>query len=157
MRKKIFTLLLAMLGFMPAVWADDGVWIERLNGTKQVFLFSQEPEISFNDYDFVITTTAATATFPYDEIKRIYFDSDIVSGINGINADDSRLMRVTPIGAELSGFPAGTAVNVYDLRGFTLAQWLVPSGGQLSVNLSAFPQGIYIIQAEKVTLKIQKK
>ena len=105
----------------------------------------------------LLITTAATATFPYDEIKRIYFDSDIVSGINGINADDSRLMRVTPIGAELSGFPAGTTVNVYDLRGITLAQWLVPSGGQLSVNLSTFPQGIYIIQAEKVTLKIQKK
>lgn len=158
MRKRFFTFLFALFGIMPAVWADDGVWIEKLNGTKQGFLFSQQPQISYTADALVMTTTAATATFPLDELKRIYFDGNVVNAINAVAGGGSaQLMRATAVGAELSGFPAGTAVTVYALSGSKMAQLRVPSDGQLTVDLSAFPQGIYMIQAEKVTLKIQKK
>ena len=40
MKKKLLTVLMAMCAAAASAWAGNGVWVERLDGTKQGFLFT---------------------------------------------------------------------------------------------------------------------
>ena len=158
MKKNIVTLLVALLATASGARADDGVWVERLDGTKLGFLFVDEPKITCDADILVLKTSSATVEFPIAELKRLYFSDDIVTGVGAANAGiTSEIIRATRNGAELSGFAAGTPVTVYNLSGKSLRQLNVEQDGTLTVNLSTLPQGTYIIKAKKSTLKIQTK
>ena len=63
---------------------DDGVWVERLDGMKQGFLFSDQPVITYTTDNLVMTSTTATAEFPIPDIRRVYFADDISTGIHDV-------------------------------------------------------------------------
>ena len=157
MKKKLVTIIFALLAIASGASADDGVWVELQNGEKQGFVFADKPKITYETENLVLTSTEATATFPITDIKRIYFD-DVATTVTTVNSDGKgKVVRVTGNGAEFFGFAAGTPVAVYALSGKSLLQSQVGQDGTLTVNLSTLPQGTYIIRAEKSTLKIQTR
>ena len=157
MKKKLLTVLMAMCAAAASAWAGNGVWVERLDDTKQGFLFTDKPVITYTAESLVMTTEKATAEFPFADVKRLSFDGDITVVSVAEAKTDSRLISVTADGAELSGFEAGTAVLVYDVMGHLVATCKTAADGALSISLAGYPTGVYIIKAEKSTLKIQNK
>ena len=153
--KKFFSLFIVLVLATASAWADDGLWVERQNGSKQGFLFADKPVITYTADNLVMTTVKATAEFP---IKQITFADDVVNAIGQVRLADGteQLIRVTAEGAQLSGFAPNTAVALYDAAGRTVAKYKTATDGTLSVNLSAQHKGIYVIKADKSTLKIQK-
>ena len=148
----------ALLAVATGVHADDGVWVEQNDGSKQGFLFADKPKITYEADSLVFTTADATTKFPVADLKRLYFDNDIVLSIGTVKAGSAdKIVRATREGAELSGYAAGAAVAVYDLNGRLFQQLKVRQDGTLAVNLSALPQGVYVIKTEKTTIKIQKR
>ena len=156
--KKIFSLFIVLVLATSSAWADDGLWVERQNGSKQGFLFADKPVITYTADNLVMTTAKATAEFPIADIKQITFADDVVNAIGQVRLADGteQLIRVTAEGAQLSGFAPNTAVTLYDAAGRTVAKYKTATDGTLSVNLSAQHKGIYVIKADKSTLKIQK-
>ena len=156
--KRRFILFFALTTMFGSAMADDGVWVERLNGTKQGFLFAEAPKITYSGNDLVMTTTKATATFPLADVRRVYFH-DTPTSIDSQHVADAQspLIRVGSGGAALSGFSPDAPVEVFDAFGRLISRHKTSADGTLSVSLTAHPTGIYIIKAEKTTLKIQKK
>ena len=96
MKKNFVTLLVALLATASGARADDGVWVERLDGTKQGFLFVDEPKITCDADILVLKTSSATVEFPIAELKRLYFSDDIVTGVAPTNAGiTSEIIRAT--------------------------------------------------------------
>jgi hypothetical protein len=162
MRTKKFILILALLFVAIGSRAVNGVWVERIDGKKQCFLFADYPVITYTADHLVMTTTTATAEFPIAELRRYYFSGDgeaIATAIR--NAEQpggmAPLIRVTADGAQLSGFAPQTAVDIYDLGGRLLARRQTATDGTLTVSLSDQPKGIYIIKTNQTTLKIQNQ
>ncbi len=165
MKKKLhFAFLLTMLLSMWALSGmaaapDDGVWVERLDGTKQGFVFADFPKVTYTADQLVMTTKTVTATFPFAELRRVYFADDVVTAIREVVVADgsSPVIRATAEGAQLAGFAPKTAVEVYSASGLLLSRDQTAADGTLTVSLTARPQGIYIIKTNQTTLKILKK
>ena len=159
MKTKTFILLLVLCASAIGARAGDGVWVERIDGTKQGFLFSDYPVITDTAENLVMTSTTATVEFPIVDIRNVYFADDISTGIRDVArpAVQDPLIRVTSDGAQLSGFAPRTAVSIYDVGGQLLSREQTSADGTLTVSLSARPQGIYIIKTNQTTLKIQKR
>lgn len=138
--------------------ADGGVWVELKDNTKQGFLFTDKPKITYGTDILVLTSTEATVEFPFADIKRLYFSDDIGTAVNHVTADvTDKVIRATHEGARLSGFEASTPVTVYSLGGKAVQRLQVGPDGTLIVSLASLPKGTYVINAEKSTLKILKK
>lgn len=159
LQKRLFTLLFALSSVVMCMWADKGVWVEQVDGTKQGFLFAEQPKITYSSAELVMTTSQLTATFPIADIKRLYFDDDVVNAIESAETDGGvqPVVRVTHAGIELSGFALGTKAQVYDMTGKMLKQLSINQNGRQTVSISDLPQGTYIIKIDKITLKIQAK
>ena len=159
-KKRISIFLISFTLALSGVMAEDGVCVEKTDGTKQVFLFSETPKITYSNDNLVMTTFNTSTTFPISEVSRFYFEeSNMPSGVVGLMEDDEQqpLIRVTETVAEFYGFNANTPVNLFDKMGRLLARDKTANDGTLSISLSDFPKGIYIIKAEKITIKIQKQ
>ena len=158
MKKKVITLLVALLAIASGAWADDGVWVKLKDGSRQGFLFECSPTITYVGDNLVMNAGGASATYAIDNIEEIYFD-DVPENATDITSTDvaDKVIRATRNGARLTGFAAGTVVTVYDLGGRLLQQLQVGQDGTLSVDLTSQPKGTYVIKAEKSTLKIQTK
>ena len=145
--KKFVSLFIVLVLATASAWADDGLWVERQNGSKQGFLFADKPVITYTADNLVMTTAKATAEFPIADIKQITFADDVVNAIGQVRLADGteQLIRVTAEGAQLSGFAPNTAVALYDAAGRTVAKYKTATDGTLSVNLSAQHNETYSI------------
>ena len=162
MRIRIIILILALLAAVTGSRAVNGVWVERIDGGKQCFLFADYPVITCTTDLLVVTTPTATVEFPVADLRRYYFTGDGEATATAIrNVEQSGgmapLIRVTAAGAQLSGFAPQTAVDIYDTAGRLLDRRQIASDGTLAVSLSDQPKGIYIIKTNQTTLKIQNR
>lgn len=157
MKKKILTTLL-FLTTAAGAWAEEGVWVEMKDATKQGFLFADNPIITYTADNLVMTTTKVTAEFPFADISKLYFDGNItVSAVENASGENTQIIRTTNGVVELSGFKGGTEVAVYDIMGKLIQLYETDADGNLSVDLATMSQGIYIIKAQQSTIKILNK
>ena len=161
------TKLILLLTMFMSTWAisgmatapDDGLWVERLDGTKQGFVFADFPKVTYTADQLVMTTKTVTVEFPLTELRRVIFADDVVTAIREAVAAEgsSPVIRATADGAQLAGFAPKTAVEVYTTSGLLLSREQTAADGTLTISLAARPQGIYIIKTNQTTLKILKK
>ena len=162
MRTRKIILILALLAVSIGSKAVNGVWVERIDGRKQCFLFADYPVITYTADHLVMTTTTATVEFPITDLRRYYFTGDgeaTATAIRNVEQSDGMapLIRMTAGGAQLSGFAPQTAVDIYDTAGRLLDRRQTAPDGTLTVSLSDQPKGIYIIKTNQTTLKIQNQ
>ena len=51
----------------------------------------------------------------------------------------------------------GSQVHIYTLSGMLLESYTIGSDGKLSISLSSYEQGIYVIKTKETTIKIAKR
>jgi hypothetical protein len=153
--KKFLLSLTLMLASMAA-WAEAGFYVVT-NSEEQVgYVFTEEPVWTVEGDNLVITSLKATVEYPMSDIARIYFDevSEVPSGITEVQ--NTELIRFVGDGVELTGFAANTVITVYNLQGQQVATYRTGDAGSLNLSLDGLDQGIYIIKANKSTIKIKK-
>ena len=159
-KRRILIPLLALFMAAPAVQADDGLWIEQKSGGRQGFTFEQQPVLSYDGDALVVKAGDVEASFPLENVARVYFADDVTPTTNAIEAlpagTNGQLIRVGKAQADLYGYAPGTAVSVYDTAGRQLSTLKADAQGRATVTLTALPQGTYIIKANQSTLKIKK-
>ena len=153
---KKFILSLTLVFASLAAWAETGFYVEDCQGNRVGYVFTDEPSWTFQGDNLVITTIEYAVEYPMADVASIYFDDVpvIPSGITEVKADE--LIRVIPDGVELTGFAANTVVTVCNLQGQLLGAYRTSPSGSLSISLADREQGIYLIHANKSTIKIKK-
>lgn len=152
--KKILLSLTLMLVSLAA-WAEAGFCVVTNGGYTVGYVFTDEPVWTFEGENLVITTVEGSVEYPMSEVAQIVFgDNAPVSGLTEVSVDE--LIRVNHDGVELAGFAANTVVSVYNLQGQQVATYRTGEAGSLNLSLDGLDQGIYIIKANKSTIKIKK-
>lgn len=152
--KKFLLSLTLMLASMAA-WAEAGFCVVTNGGYTVGYVFTDEPVWTFEGENLVITTVEGSVEYPMSEVAQIVFgDNAPVSGLTEVSVDE--LIRVNHGGVELAGFAANTVVSVYNLQGQQLGAYRTSQSGSLNISLADREQGIYLIHANKSTIKIKK-
>ena len=153
--KKFLLSLTLMLASMAA-WAEAGFYVVTTSEEQVGYVFTEEPVWTVEGDNLVITSLKATVEYPMSDIARIYFDevSEVPSGITEVQ--NTELIRFVGDGVELTGFAANTIVTVCNLQGQLLGAYRTNESGSLSISLADREQGIYLIHANKSTIKIKK-
>ena len=154
---KKFLLSLTLMLATVAAWAEGGFYVVTTSGEQVGFIFSEQPEWTYEGDNLVITCMNNTVEYPMADVDCIYFDEIGSSSPTGITeVKNTELMRFVKDGVELSGFAAYTTVTIYNLQGQQIGAYRTDGSGSLNISLADREQGIYIIKANKSTLKIKK-
>ena len=86
MKKTLLLLLMILTGITQAARAINGLWLEKQDGSLVGYVFEQGINISYKFNTVVMTTNTASAEYPFDDIKRIYFEDDVTKIVSVTNA-----------------------------------------------------------------------
>ena len=155
---KKFLLSLTLMLASVAAWAEAGFYVVTTSGEQAGFIFGDQPVWTFEGDNLVITCMNNTVEYPMADVDCIYFDEvDSTSPTTGITeVKNTELIRFVSDGVELSGFAANTMVTIYNLQGQQMGVYRTDLSGNLNISLANYEQGIYIIHANKSTIKIKK-
>lgn len=154
---KKFLLSLTLMLATVAAWAEDGFYVVTTSGEQAGFIFSEQPVWTCEGDNLVITCMNNTVEYPMADVDCIYFDEIGSSSPTGITeVKNAELVRFVSDGVELTGFAANTPVTIYNLQGQLVGTYSTDGSGSLNISLADREQGIYIIHANKSTLKIKK-
>ena len=136
MKTKVPLLLLVLLTFLQNATAINGLWLEKQDGTLVGYVFDQGLGISYKLNTVVMTTYYATVEYPFDDIKRIYFEDDVTEVASVSTTERLPQIRLTTDGVSLTGFATATPVKVYDVSGRTVMQTATNADGSLLLSIS---------------------
>ncbi len=152
---KKFLLSLTLMLAMVTVWAEDGFYVVTTSGDRTYYLFEDQPVLTYEGDNLVITCLGDAVIYPMSDLDRMQFVEDQPS-TKLTEIKNAELVRFAGDGVELSGFAAYTTVTIYNLQGQQIGAYSTDGSGSLNISLADREQGIYIIKANKSTLKIKK-
>ena len=152
---KKFLLSLTLMLATVAAWAEDGFYVVTTSGERTCYLFEDKPVLTFEGDNLVITCLGDAVIYRMSDLDHMEFVEDQpVTKLTEVK--DIELVRFVGDGVELSGFAAYTTVTIYNLQGQLVGTYSTDESGSLNISLADREQGIYIIKANKSTLKIKK-
>ena len=155
MKTKVPLLLLVLLTFLQNATAINGLWLEKKDGTLVGYVFDQGLNIGYNLNSVVMTTYYATVEYPFDDIKRIYFEDEVTEVASVSSTERQSQISLATDGVCLTGFAPSTPVWVYDASGRVVVRSAINADGSLLVNVRQLPKGVYILKAERSVIKIK--
>ena len=150
MKKVLFTLWLAVTGV--AASAEDFQYLTvKTNEAEQSITLATIQKITFDTKanNVVVTTSEGTVTFPIEEMQKMFFAST-PSAIKQLPLQ-SEALRVRNGNLEVQG---RGFVYIYSSNGTLMQAAKVEDGA--SISLSNLPKGVYIINKEGQTIKVNR-
>ncbi len=151
---KKFILSLTLVFASLAAWAEAGFYVEDSQGVLVGYVFMDQPVWTFEGDNLVISTVGGTVQYPMSDVAKVFFGDVTPTGLLELDVDE--MIRVIPDGVELTGFAANTVVTIHNLQGQQLGAYRTSQSGSLTISLADREQGIYLIHANKSTIKIKK-
>ena len=151
---KKFILSLTLVFASLAAWAEAGFYVEDSQGVLVGYVFMDQPVWTFEGDNLVISTVGGTVQYPMSDVAKVFFRDVTPTGLLELDVDE--MIRVIPDGVELTGFAANTVVTIHNLQGQQLGAYRTSQSGSLTISLADREQGIYLIHANKSTIKIKK-
>ena len=151
---KKFILSLTLVFASLAAWAEAGFYVEDSQGVLVGYVFMDQPVWTFEGDNLVISTVGGTVQYPMSNVAKVFFGDVTPTGLLELDVDE--MIRVIPDGVELTGFAANTLVTIHNLQGQQLGAYRTSQSGSLTISLADREQGIYLIHANKSTIKIKK-
>ena len=151
---KKFILSLTLVFASLAAWAEAGFYVEDSQGVLVGYVFMDQPVWTFEGDNLVISTVGGSVQYPMSDVAKVFFRDVTPTGLLELDVDE--MIRVIPDGVELTGFAANTVVTIHNLQGQQLGAYRTSQSGSLTISLADREQGIYLIHANKSTIKIKK-
>lgn len=136
MKKYIFTLLLAIAGFITAYAqnAETCVIVEFKSGETLALALTDKPKAQFEANDLVLSSETFEGRYTTTDIKRFYFD-EVVVGIKVIEAADNL-----------------SEGEIYDANGRKVANY------KGTIDSTTLPMGVYVVKTKSgKAFKVTKK
>lgn len=151
--KKLFLSLLVALGFTAtASAADDALNLTMKDGTVHSFLLAEKPVITMDNGKLNVATDNATATYNLYDVSRYSFGTP--TAIKGVSTSDNISRNGDDI---LFGGVDAKKVTVCTLDGSRANATVASTANGTTVSLTNLPAGVYIVKADNVAIKINKK
>ena len=134
--------------------------IYERSGDKTTYALPDEPVLTCQNGNLVVTSKGIVVEHPISDIEHADFQNvEVVTAIEQATAATATdcLIQATLDGVRLEGFAPSTPVNVYTATGQSVKSARTDGHGQLSLSLGDLPRGIYIIKANKSTIKINRQ
>ena len=162
---RCFVLLLMGITFATnaATISDDNVKYKLLlwdmDGQKIEFMLDYGVTITFDDDQLIITNDVADI-IPFDLDNTWKLTYAAVGGDGtGVQSLSEDLNTVQFNGQNImfQHLKAGSKVSVYAVNGMLMMNKTIASDGELTVDLSNFSQGVYVVNVNNKTYKVVKK
>lgn len=157
MIKKGFLLLFAVVWFAQFAVAANGLWLVKKDGSKIGYLFEQNVYISYTSTSVILSTQEATVEYPYDDVRKVYFDEGVTDIDEALQVDVQQQVRLTSHGVDIKGYAASTPVTMANLAGQVVMRRTTDAQGCLFISKGELSQGIYIIKVDKTAIKFNNK
>lgn len=160
MRKIILLVLILMLSVLNLMAQDApvqklNVW--KMDGTQIQFLLNDEPTTTFENGDLVITTNQGVFSYPLAQMSK-YTHEGLPEGIDVPTvAPGDILVRQNNEAMLIEGLPDNQPVEVYSADGKLILSQRAAAGQSTLLNLTAQPQGTYIVNIGSTSFKFVKQ
>lgn len=154
--KRILTLLCTVLMAVP-VFSQNTLTIHQKDGQQFSFGFDDKPVITYTDTDLVLKTTKTEVMYPLASLSKFTL-TDVEDAVISIKQDgNTAKLELDSYMVSITGAKADAIVTVIGPDGKTLGTYKTDSDGSVTFSIADLPQGLYIINSENLTCKIQKK
>ncbi len=134
------------------------VWLR--NGGVHSFDLEDKPQVTLGEEHFTLTSATTTVTYDAANVLRFTLQD---AAVEDIPTDIIESEVPEPDAAyragelTLQGEKPHAPVRIYDVNGRQIESLKTDNEGRLSVSLSSYRAGIYIVKTKQITFKIQKK
>lgn len=154
--KRILTLLCTVLMAVP-LFSQNTLTIHQKDGQQFSFGFDDKPVITYTDTDLVLKTTKTEVMYPLESLSKFTL-TDVENAVISIKQDgNTAKLELDSYMVSITGAKADATVTVIGPDGKTLGTYKTDSDGSVTFSIADLPQGLYIINSENLTCKIQKK
>jgi hypothetical protein len=158
MKKKLFLFAVVLSGIVWVAQAqiqETFLTVTTSSGTENFSLAGGEVQILNNAVNIVFAENPAlNRHYAFDKVTSLSFEQrNIQSGVESVSAAAFKAIIDNNGVLQISAEQALGAVRVYSLAGVLVAT-IESSDNTAVINLSAQPQGTYIVQAGKNQVKI---
>lgn len=136
------------------------VWLK--DGRYDAYAFDAKPKIYYEDGDLIVASDEGVYRYANEDVRKITLSDNempIPTGINAVPADrvQGNTMRRSGDEVRMQGMRPGGKLYVYSADGKLQKVLSASAEGCLTVRLSEFAKGTYILKTETTTYKIIKK
>lgn len=160
MRKNLLVFVLCTLSLCPLFSQDApvqklNVW--KMDGTQIQFLLNDEPTTTFENGNLVITTNQGVFSYPLAQMSK-YTHEGLPEGIDVPTvAPGDIFVRQNNEAMLIEGLPDNQPVEVYSADGKLILSQRAAAGQSTLLNLTAQPQGTYIVNIGSTSFKFVKQ
>lgn len=160
MRKNLLVFVLCTLSLCPLFSQDApvqklNVW--KMDGTQIQFLLNDEPTTTFENGNLVITTNQGVFSYSLAQMSK-YTHEGLPEGIDVPTvAPGDILVRQNSEAMLIEGLPDNQLVEVYSADGKLILSQRAAAGQSTLLNLTAQPQGTYIVNIGSTSFKFVKQ
>ncbi len=130
-------------------WTKDGEQI--------AFPFEDEPRITIEDTQFVVSSLKLTMEYAITDIERFtLLEGDEATGMESVRAESLLQTEWQRDHLSVSGMAAQSVVRVMTVGGSMVKQMRADAYGRVSLSMTDLPKGIYLVQTPTKTFKIRK-
>ena len=133
-------------------------FILHLNdGGKVLFLLDHSPRVVNGDGFITVCDGGDTVEYPLDNVFKYSMGTDESTDVREILNPETGSIRPHAGMILISDFNAGAEVIVSDLSGSVVFSGRTNNDGNLSVDMSGYAAGVYVIKAQNQTFKFIKR
>lgn len=136
--------------------------LNKKDGSAICFALAEKPRVTYTADGLTITCGDREVSAPFTEVNNYKFSIDDISTEEpeptAISRHDSVRIPCFAAGhAVFSGLKAGSRVVVASVSGAVVQQFTVPESGQLDIDLTQLPRGIFVLSTSGGSYKVTNK
>lgn len=135
--------------------------VQPKTGSQNTFALNDIQKITFSSGTMsLIKTDATQSDYTISEVQKLWFAMVNTTAISEVTSASSNLAVYPNPTADvlfIKGAAASSQAKVYNLSGIALSVPSTHLADGLQLNVSALPQGVYLIQIDGEIIKFQKR
>lgn len=158
MGKKSFILFLLQITFIVHAYSINinAIKIYDKSGTFVTILLDEQPKVTFDGNDVVLTTHMSVVNYPSTEIVKLtYLDLKNATGIDNFTSSGVVFSFNNDV-VKIQNLVSQTKVSLYTVEGVLVASGITDAKGCISLPMPKGTQTCMIVKTPSLTFKIRK-
>lgn len=155
--KKICLLQLLLMAAITVCAQPTKILVWLTNGQKVSYNLSERPTMTVENENVRLKSKTVDLLYAVTDIQRVTFD-DQTDGIeSATKTNKSGNATLIQESMTFTEFKSGETVRIYNNAGQLAQSYKIGADGSLTVSLSNFQPGIYIVKTQYKSFKFIKK
>lgn len=158
MKNKLILLFLLLASFMGNTHSANinAIKIHNKSGSFVTILLEEQPKVTFEGNDVVLTTHMNIVNYHSDEIVKLtYLDVKDATGIDNFNSFGVVFSFNNDV-VKIQNLVSQTKVSLYTVEGVLVASGMTDAKGGISLPMPKGTQTCMIVKTPSLTFKIRK-